>query len=446
MQEQELFSSYEVKAWDFSPRFYKILAASAVFNLLALGVFGQFNLITKKGCDSPLVSKVCTVIDALYVGGTVLTTDSRTVDEPYTPTEITSEDEIVWVPVDDKFAYPEGYFQPTNTDQALLDVNGGMPTGFESVNPTNPTLGGNPTNPTLGNPTVRNPLDKPPVLPKPSKRKSQDDFDSIDLEAGLKENPTDPKNPANRDRVVKDPTTNPTVADNKVPKTKDPTAPIEYNKRPLKELVPKVKEKLALGMKLDAPFLVQANGKLNDDGKIEKIRFTKSEGTDPNLLEIVRTSVAAINDSGYLQHLSDLSGRNLDFLFSQDAANISAVIQSEAETKTRASSLSILIGTALKFGLSTKEKQIAELKDRLAKEPENAELQKQFADDSDDLELLKRAEVTTDGKKLIIRFLMPQDVAKAMIERKLNAPETPEIKKPNSAAQVVSKPVNSAKR
>ena len=49
MQEQELFQSYEVKNWDFSPRIYKILAASAIFNVLALLVVAQTNVLTTKG-------------------------------------------------------------------------------------------------------------------------------------------------------------------------------------------------------------------------------------------------------------------------------------------------------------------------------------------------------------------------------------------------------------
>ena len=59
MQEQELFQSYEVKNWDFNPRVYKILAVSAIFNVLALFIVGQTNLLTTKGCDSPLVGGVC---------------------------------------------------------------------------------------------------------------------------------------------------------------------------------------------------------------------------------------------------------------------------------------------------------------------------------------------------------------------------------------------------
>src|SRR5688572_11648326 len=97
MQEQELFQSYEVKNWDFSPRLYKILALSAIFNVLALLVVAQSNLLTTKGCDSPLVGGVCQVLDTIYLGGSVLATSSDYVNNPdYDKTELENA-EIVWV-------------------------------------------------------------------------------------------------------------------------------------------------------------------------------------------------------------------------------------------------------------------------------------------------------------------------------------------------------------
>ena len=117
MQEQELFQGYEVRNWDFSPRLYKILAFSAIFNVLALLVVAQSNLLTTKGCDSPLVGGVCQVLDTLVVGGTALTADKQYIDDPYTTTVLPSADEIVWIPVsDDPFTYPARYRQKANPE------------------------------------------------------------------------------------------------------------------------------------------------------------------------------------------------------------------------------------------------------------------------------------------------------------------------------------------
>ena len=40
-QDGDLFSQYEIKTWELSPRLYKIIGASALANLLALFVFAQ---------------------------------------------------------------------------------------------------------------------------------------------------------------------------------------------------------------------------------------------------------------------------------------------------------------------------------------------------------------------------------------------------------------------
>ena len=64
----------------------------------------------------------------------------------------------------------------------------------------------------------------------------------------------------------------------------------------------------------------------------------------------------------------------------------------------------------------------------------------------DDLELLKNAKITHEGKKVIIEFLVPQDVATKMIERKLNEPEKPEkpeVKK--QSAQITESNKNTVK-
>ena len=63
--EPDLFRNYEIKNFELSPRLYKIFAASAIFNVMALLIFAQGNLLTRKGCDSPMVSKVCQVLDTV---------------------------------------------------------------------------------------------------------------------------------------------------------------------------------------------------------------------------------------------------------------------------------------------------------------------------------------------------------------------------------------------
>ncbi len=337
MQEQELFTNYEMKSWDYSPRIYKIVAFSTIFNILAILVVGQSNLLTRKGCDSPLVGKVCTVIDAVYVGGTVLTTTSKSVDEAYTPTELTSDDEVTFINVADQLTYPEGYFALANPESVLGQDPTADPNGFGTIdNGTTSTIPGIPNNPTITNPTnpaSKNPLSKPQVLPRQPKGRIVSELPDDPL-GDMNDNPTvDPKDKS-RPRITNTPkpTPNPTTtADADAMKYLDPNNPeITTNKRPLKDLAEKVKESIGNGMSLTAPFNVQAKGTLTKDGRIDEktFKFTRSEG-DARIIEIVKSSVAAVSDSGYLQYLALLNGRNLDMQVVQDATGVNATVQSE---------------------------------------------------------------------------------------------------------------------
>src|SRR5688500_12947595 len=95
-QEVEFLKDYEIKNWEFTPRVYKILAASAVFNILALLVFAQTNILQARACDSPWVGRVCQVIDTVYLGSTILSSGKEFASLPYERTEI-EDAEIVWI-------------------------------------------------------------------------------------------------------------------------------------------------------------------------------------------------------------------------------------------------------------------------------------------------------------------------------------------------------------
>ncbi|HTK26510.1 MAG TPA: hypothetical protein VL327_08125, partial [Pyrinomonadaceae bacterium] len=90
--EGDLFNNYEIRNWNYSPRLYKIIAASAAVNLLALLVVAQTSLLTMKGCDSPFVGKVCQVLDTVYVSSLLFGTDREYVDQAYQKTELADAD------------------------------------------------------------------------------------------------------------------------------------------------------------------------------------------------------------------------------------------------------------------------------------------------------------------------------------------------------------------
>ena len=66
LTEGDLFHNYEIKSWDLTPRVYKILAISAFVNIAFLLISMQTSLLTRKGCDSPLIGTVCQVLDTVY--------------------------------------------------------------------------------------------------------------------------------------------------------------------------------------------------------------------------------------------------------------------------------------------------------------------------------------------------------------------------------------------
>lgn len=220
--------------------------------------------------------------------------------------------------------------------------------------------------------------------------------------------------------------------DNSAVKDSGPTKlnEIYIEKRPLKDLVPLVKEKLKAGMVLDAPFVIEATIVVKNS-RTSPVTFTRAEGADQNLIDVVKSFVQAINDSGYLGYLEQLSGQTLTLQITQDAANVSVVMQSEMVTETRAKSVTRLLDLLLKSSLSDKENKLKELQARLAQSPDNEELKNEIAEDSDDLEIVKYATVGHEGKNLVIKSEIPQEVAQRLIKRKLNEASVEESKKPD---------------
>ncbi len=434
--DEELFGKYEIRNWDFTPRIYKILSISAIFNILFLVAVAQTDVLRTKACDSPLVGGFCQVIDTLYVGGKILSTDSAFVDKPYERSELENA-EIVWVDktgLEPPMTYPAGYFQIANPQMFPPEgdpfLNGSDP-NFPSVINTAPPI----TNPTSPNPIMPSPpvskgsgvFNRPP-------RPIRNNPNAIvgKLPDGIKIPTTDDPTTANTKDKEKE-----TTADNKTkeepvknnPKS-DPITDIELNRQPLIDHGKYVSGLLNENkVDLKTPFLVQAKGKLNKDGKLEKDSFkiVNAQSSDQDMIDVIVRSIAAINDSGYLKYLEQLSGKDLNLLIKQDDQNVSAVVESELESETRAKSLK-----------STLELAISLVKSR--KTGEN-----QDDNDRDDLALLEGAKVERQGKKIIIKFDVKKDIAQSMIERKLKISKDSPTAKPNSTAQTVIPKENTGK-
>src|SRR5688500_8793787 len=118
-QQGDLFHNYEMRNWDFGPRIYKILAIAVVFNLGALFIVAQTDILTRRGCDSPWVGSVCQVLDMAYVSTVVYGTPTDYVDEDYEQTEL-DDAEVVFVDVsgeEPQLEYPSDYWCIANPVQ-----------------------------------------------------------------------------------------------------------------------------------------------------------------------------------------------------------------------------------------------------------------------------------------------------------------------------------------
>ncbi|MBS1795031.1 MAG: hypothetical protein JSS81_14315 [Acidobacteria bacterium] len=446
MQEQELFQSYEVKNWDFSPRIYKILAFSAIFNVLALLIVAQSNLLTKKGCDSPLVGQVCQVLDTVYVGTKILSTDSSTGDVPYDPTQLSPDDEIVWVNVADKLYYPEGYFalsnpelmQPQNIDPTM------MPSGFDNAqvipgitppaaNSPNPALGGGVTNVPGGGL-----LNKPQKLPKVNKNPVNGKLPSPndilgDVDDNATKNPIGPKktrpdkNKPNTDLTAvngngQNTTPQATPSPSPTPNPDDVATEDQYgvyrNKKPLKDYAQKALVEVKK-VKLDAPFSVTITADLDTgkDGKTIVLKNAKpvknpnQPAGDKKMEKLVQDAILAVGDSGWLGYLKTVAKVNkVTFTLTQDDNFVTARIvgdqQDENIAKTNASGLGGIISIA------------------------------KGATDGDEKVLLEGATTTAEGKTLVLNVAIPKPVAQEMITRKLKEAEEKAAQKPSSTAQM----------
>lgn len=447
-QEDELFQHYEINRFQLTPYFYKIVGASVILNAVFGLAMTQFNLTQNKACDSVYVSKVCSVIDAVYVGSQFFGTKTSTVDEPYDKTEFDTQD-ITWVDVSNKelFQYPPGYFYKEE-EQIPPTVPGGdsfgIVNGGDSAKLTNPgafqtpgnplgstTTTPNTTNPIAGNPTKSGSsldINKPADLPKGGKQKSG----LPDSPYTIGGNPIKGKNPDLK--IISKSRNNPLMKDDppKLPddndiagndKTKQPTPPnklksekvdeVNINRRPLEDFgsyVNSVKEKVNLSSNFHVTALgmLNQNGVLiNPDGKSPNPKLIEQSG-DEQLINIAQQGVSAINASGYLKYLKMLSGKTLKLTFRQDDSNLTAIIDTDLENESKANGLSNAINLLIKGGIVKKNKDIAD--------PENTNPQS----DKDELVLLQNATVKSEGKKIVLQFAVPKTVASEIIIRNLD--------------------------
>ena len=430
----DLFNNYEIKSWEMSNRIYRILGISAIANILAIIVIAQTSLLTMKGCESPLVGRVCQVLDTVYVGTMLFGTEREYVDLAYDKTDLADSD-ITFVDVSNvtpPLPYPEGYFELANPNeyQAMLDpINdpaftdmSGFPTG---ILPTMPSTGGSllDTQPNIpqANPNV---IDgdlptfngggstyKPPVTKKPKRDRTTPNLPDID---DLAEN------------SKPDPTPTPGATPGPTPLSSDAVKEVEINKKPLTDFADEVATKWELKqVDLNQDFTIVLDGVLTNEGKLdrEKSKFdiTKQKG-DPKMIDVGKAALEALGDSGYLTYLKLLGVDKINATLVQNEKEITVVITSAQKTAERASVVASGINGYILIGKS------------MVKDP------------SDEKTLLEGAKVVAEDKNFVLNFAIPKPIAQEMITRKLKEAQAKKAEQPKPNGNVPTKPVDNTAR
>lgn len=398
MQEQELFQQYELKGWQPSPYLYKVLGASALFNLIAFTLMAQANFLTGKTCDSPIVSGVCSVLDALYIGSNI--GGSEFVSKDYDPTAISRDDEIIMVDLTGEYPplkYPEGYFAVANPeDQPMITdaFNPSIPGMDMPVISPNPTI----TNTTPDLSTIK------PNFPKPL------DKPATDLPTGLfgSDNPTTQKLPKKgkqnkpKTNVVKEET----LAENKTDKTEDTEKPIdsqpvkvEINKKPFENLGDDINASLEKKeVDLTKSFTVVLDGTITADGKLDpkKSKFTKSEG-DEKMRAFAEQAIAAVGDSGFLSFLKEQNISTINLTLIQNDEGIIVKIISDQKTPERAKTTASGLNATISWVKLADANGVTKLDERSKV-------------------LIEKAKITNEGKNFVFDFVLPKADAQKLIK------------------------------
>lgn len=419
-QPGDLFYNFEIKNWNFSPRLYKILAGSAILNIIGLFVIGSSGMLTTRGCESPFVGRVCQVLDTVYVGSLLFGTESEYADQDYTKTELEDAD-ITFVDVTGvtpPLTYPAGYFQLANPEQQFANLTepGYLAPGIPS---TNPTIG--------GSGLINTPAIKPNVNPN-----AIEGALPTDGPLGTStDNPTLPRNRKGRRggrlsgnataNANTDPTgansntTNPTVAENPDEAKADQFG-IFINKRPMRiEATESLKQIDAGAVKIDTPFkvVISATLGLGTDGKTVVLKNPKPVPSnppaknDPVMEKFVQDWIIAVGDAGWFGYLDKLKAKNVVITVEQNDTELVASVRSDQPTendaKLAASGVRGVLGIAAAVATG------------------------------DNLMFLQKGTATNDGKAFFLNFRIEKPVVQEMILRKLAEQKEKETKPEGNA-------------
>lgn len=170
------------------------------------------------------------------------------------------------------------------------------------------------------------------------------------------------------------------------------------NKRPIQDFADSVSEKIVRDkVDLNAPFSVELEGFLNQDGKldVEKTKFVKLEG-NAQIIEVVKAGISAVSDSNLFAYLKQIGIENINLIVSQNENNFSAIIKSDVKTGSRANSISSGFNMLLFAAKTVRERQKEEV-------------------------LLNAMKTSAQGKFFVLDFAMPKADLQEIIRNEIKA-------------------------
>ena len=363
----ELFEKFEVNRDSrWTVVLLRLLGASLVLHLVLVW----------------MVVYVPAVRDTVNIAALIATT--KWVDKDYVATQIGDEVQIVEL---QKFRYPDGYFalgaqlDAQQTAQAQAANAAFAPKIISQWNPKTPDPEASPSPSPAASPS---PGASPAASASPS-AVAQASPSPADVNA----NANTQLSPEESQKKLEE-----TAKENNL----SLPAESEINKKVLKDFANYANDLKNQGkLDLNKPFEIVIEAEMGADGKLHKPRVTKKSGDD-NLIDLFRQMIAALNDSGFLIYLKQISqdkpGAKVVITVKQGESEVLASVESETASSADATRLAKVLNMGLAFGAGSRKGKDEEV-------------------------LMRNTTATPDGNKVVVNFSMPRQSVVDMIKKQL---------------------------
>ena len=303
------------------------------------------------------------------------------VERPYNRTEIRDDVQMVEV---EKFRYPDGYWAMDTTAPEYS-------VGPGASDPFAPRIISQAKDQAKDEIPAASPSPSPSISPSPTASPAASAVAVVDPEQSTNAN----KNPADLTPDQAQTELDRTAKENNLELPDEN----QINKQVLKDFATYANDlKNAGKLDLNKPFEIVIEAELDENGKLVNPRVTRRDG-DPNLIDLFRRFVAALNDSGFLVYLKPINrdnpGATVVFTIKQGENEVLASVQSEVSSPDNARVLAKALNAALVLGAGSRAGK-------------------------DEAVIMKNTNATPDGKKIVVNFSMPRqnlvDLIKKSIE------------------------------